>query len=169
MTRNRYVTPFDDPAAFDRRWSRLTEAETHIESRRDPLLFIADHLLTTDRRPGSLAIHLEIGPDHDPMVIVMADGPAYPPVEDCLVVLARAVEAVRESEADSGDFDDGSCPVRRLGLVTHRTGGLATLDVDRRWLEALTIVCNNEQIESLGLLVRLRSGALVRVPYPAAA
>lgn len=89
------TTPFDDPIAFDRRWSRFDPMAPAALADADPLMFLADHLPIADRR-----------------------------------------------------------------------GGVGICDTDRRWALALRAVCDAFSIEPLGVMARLRSGALVRVPLP---
>lgn len=56
--------------------------------------------------------------------------------------------------------------VTGIGIVHHRRGGVGMTDTDRRWALALRAVCDAFSIEPLGVMARLRSGALVRVPLP---
>jgi hypothetical protein len=48
-------------------------------------------------------------------------------------------------------------------------GSPAINDIDRRWMSALGLVSVALGIETIGVLSRTRSGALVRVPESAAA
>lgn len=162
--------PFDDPRSFTRRWSRLTPREFREESHRDPLLFVADHLSILDRRAGAIAIHAEVGHDLPPALILISDGPVAPREEDCLGLLATVVANLQASvEEMEFDIPEGECAVRRLGVVTHRVGTRAVHDIDRRWMRALALLSAALGIEALGVLVRIRSGDLVRVPLTEAA
>ena len=68
-----------------------------------------------------------------------------------------------------GQSSDGDSAVLRIGVVAHRLGSPAINDIDRRWLSALGLVSVALGIETIGVLSRTRSGALVRVPESAAA
>lgn len=172
---------FDDPGAFRRRWSHLSSAQLRAESLRDPLLFAADHLPVEDRREGTVVIVAELDDAAAPVVVVIPDGPPAPEEESCLGVLASVIAqldaAVTEAEPypeddekddDRGWFDEGTA-VRRIGVVAHRLGSPAINDIDRRWMRALGLVSVALGIDTIGVLMRTRSGALVRVPESAAA
>lgn len=181
--------PFDDPGAFRRRWSHLTPAQLRQESLRDPLLFAADHLPPEDRREGSVLIVAELEGAPAPVVIVIPDGPPAPEEEACLGVLAGVIAQLDAAvyEGDSGHYgdysdddrdddddddfhrlDEGSAVVR-IGVVQHRLGSAAVNDIDRRWMRALGLVSVAMGIDTLGVVARTRSGAVVRVPESAAA
>jgi hypothetical protein len=174
---------FDDPGAFRRRWSHLSPAQLRAESLRDPLLFAADHLPVEDRREGAVIIVAEIDDAPAPVVVIIPDGPPAPEEEACLGVLSSVIAqldaAVHEADPyddyddddvyDDRGFRDGESCVLRIGVVAHRLGTSAINDIDRRWMSALGLVSVALGIETIGVLTRTRSGALVRVPDSAAA
>ena len=173
---------FDDPGAFRRRWSHLSPAQLRDEALRDPLLFAADHLPIEDRREGTVIIVAEIDDAPAPVVVVIPDGPPAPEEESCLGVLSTVIAQLDAavSEADPYDDDDNDdygddgyraegSAVRRIGVVAHRLGTPAIHDIDRRWMRALGLVAVALGIDSIGVLARTRSGAVVRVPETAAA
>jgi hypothetical protein len=180
-------TAFDDPGAFRRRWSHLSHDQLRAESLRDPLLFAADHIPVEERCEGTVVIVAELDGSPAPVVVVIPDGPPAPEEEACLGVLASVIAqldaAVSEADpCDHDDYDDdldpfdidgqssdGDSAVRRIGVVAHRLGSPAINDIDRRWMSALGLVSVALGIETIGVLSRTRSGALVRVPEPAAA
>lgn len=172
---------FDDPGAFRRRWSHLSPAQLRAESLRDPLLFAADHLPLEDRHEGTVIVVAEIDDAPAPVVIVIPDGPPAPEEESCLGVLSAVIAqldaAVSEADPYVDDYEDydsdgyreeGSA-VRRIGVVAHRLGSPAINDIDRRWMRALGLVSVALGIDTIGVLTRTRSGAVVRVPESAAA
>lgn len=174
---------FDDPGAFRRRWSHLSPAQLRDAALSDPLLFAADHLPIEDRREGTVIIVAEIDDTPAPVVVVVPDGPPAPEEESCLGVLSTVIAqldaAVGEADPyyddrydddpiDDGFRDDGSA-VRRIGVVAHRLGSPAINDIDRRWMRALGLVSVALGIDTIGVLSRTRSGAVVRVPESAAA
>lgn len=174
---------FDDPGAFRRRWSHLSPTQLRGEALRDPLLFAADHLPIEDRREGTVIIVAEIDDAPAPVVVVIPDGPPAPEEESCLGVLSAVIAqldaAVSEADPyDDAGFDDdyeddgyrdtGSA-VLRIGVVAHRLGSPAINDIDRRWMRALGLVSVALGIDTIGVLTRTRSGAVVRVPESAAA
>lgn len=146
------TTPFDDPIAFDRRWGRLDATARATLADADPLMFLADHLPVADRREGSIAIAVQCGEGPSPLIVI-PDGPANPTDVECATVIGLAYERLGSD-------------VTRIGIVHHRRGGVGITDVDRRWALALRAVCDAFSIEPLGVMARLRSGALVRVPLP---
>ncbi len=146
------TTPFDDPIAFNRRWTRVQPQARSMRAQAEPLLFIADHISICDRREGSVAVALTFD-DGQSTMIVVPDGPPNPSDADCLVLLDTAIE---RSPSD----------VRSLGIVHHRRGTRAIADVDRRWALALTAVTRVFEIEPLGVMARLFTGDLVTVPLP---
>jgi hypothetical protein len=175
--------PFDDPGAFRRRWSHLSPHALRAESLRDPLLFAADHLPVEDRREGAVVIVAEMRDAPAPVVIVIPDGPPAPEEEACLGVLATAIAqldaAANEAYSCADDYcdccddpdfpEEGVSAVRRIGVVPHRLGSPAINDIDRRWMRALGLVSVALGIDTMGVLTRTRSGALVHVPESAAA
>ena len=146
------TTPFDDPIAFDRRWGHLDPAARTALADADPLMFLADHLPVADRREGCIAIAVRCGEGPSPLIVI-PDGPANPTDVECATVIGLAYERL------NGD-------VTSIGIVHHRRGGVGITDVDRRWALALRAVCEAFSIEPLGVMARLRSGAVVRVPLP---
>jgi hypothetical protein len=179
---------FDDPGAFRRRWSHLSHDQLRAESLRDPLLFAADHIPVEERREGTVVIVAELDGAPAPVVVVIPDGPPAPEEEACLGVLASVIAQLDAavSEADPYGYDDyddddrdpfdvdgqssdGDSAVLRIGVVAHRLGSPAINDIDRRWMSALGLVSVALGIETIGVLSRTRSGALVRVPESAAA
>lgn len=171
---------FDDPGAFRRRWSHLSPAQLRDEALRDPLLFAADHLPIEDRREGTVIIVAEIDDAPAPVVVVIPDGPPAPEEESCLGVLSSVIAqldaAIHEADPyyddDDDDYDgyrEGGSAVLRIGVVAHRLGSPAINDIDRRWMSALGLVSVALGIETIGVLTRTRSGAVVRVPESAAA
>ena len=168
---------FDDPGAFRRRWSHLSRAQLRDEALRDPLLFAADHLPLDDRREGTVIVVAEINEAPAPVVIVIPDGPPAPEEEACLGVLSSVIAqldaAVHEADPyddyDDPGLRDGESCVRRIGVVAHRLGSPAINDIDRRWMSALGLVSVALGIDTIGVLTRTRSGALVHVPESAAA
>lgn len=172
---------FDDPGAFRRRWSHLSPAQLRAESLRDPLVFVADHLPVQDRREGTVVIVAEVGDAPAPVVVIIPDGPPAPAEESCLGVLASVIAqldaAVRDADPDADDEEDDDdrrgleegTAVRRIGVVAHRIGSPAISDIDRRWLRALGLVSVALGIDAIGVITRVRSGDLVRVPESAAA
>ena len=143
-------TPFDDLDAFDLRWSDRTRIRELSEA--DPLLFVADHVMSVDRREGTVALH--IATDHGPpTLLVIPDGPPDPRDRDCSVLLSSVVSGIPEA-------------VRALGLVHHRLGGPDVSDLDRRWAEALKAASYAHGFEPIGVIARLYDGSLVRVPVP---
>ena len=176
--------PFDDPGAFRRRWSHLSPDQVHAQSLRDPLLFAADHLPLDDRHEGTVMVVAELRDTPAPIVVVIPDGPAAPAEEDCLGFLARVVARLDDvaAEATGDDVDlyddpwpDGSAEpppttsVLRLGIVIHRLGSPTVSDIDRVWMRALGLICVALGMEVIGVVSRIRSGSLVRVPDSAAA
>ena len=175
---------FDDPGAFRRRWSHLSTAQLRDEALRDPLLYAADHLPVEDRREGSVVIVAEIDDAPAPVVVVIPDGPPAPEEETCLGVLSTVIAqldaAVSEADPyydpdrfdaaydDDGFREEGSA-ILRIGVVAHRLGSPAINDIDRRWMRALGLVSVALGIDTMGVLTRTRSGAVVRVPESAAA
>jgi len=143
-------TPFDDLDAFDRRWSDSSRMRALADA--DPLLFVADHVMSVDRREGTVALHIatEHGP---PTLLVIPDGPPDPRDRDCAVLLSNVVSGTPEA-------------VSALGLVHHRLGGPNVSDLDRRWAEALKAVSCAHGFEPIGVIARLYDGSLVRVPVP---
>lgn len=175
---------FDDPGAFRRRWSHLSPAQLRDESMRDPLLFAADHLPIEDRREGTVIIVAEIDDAPAPVVVVIPDGPPAPEEEACLGVLASVISQLDAAVSDADPYyddrydedgfdDDGyrdePSAVRGIGVVAHRLGSPAINDIDRRWMRALGLVSVALGIDTIGVLTRTRSGAVVRVPESAAA
>lgn len=174
---------FDDPGAFRRRWSHLSIDQLRAESLRDPLLFAADHLSIDDRHEGAVVIVAELKDTPAPVVIVIPDGPPAPEEEACLGLLAGVIaqlDAAISAADEYGDpydaYDDPDrcdgieeSSVLSLGVVIHRLGSPAINDIDRRWMRALGLVSVALGIDTIGVLSRTRSGALVRVPESAAA
>lgn len=146
------TTPFDDHIAFDRRWSHCDPTTKHALAEADPLLFVADHIPSGERREGSVAVALS-SHDGQSALMVVSDAPVQPPDIECLALLSNAIER-------SGGG------VRTLGIVHHRRGGHGITDLDRRWALALTAVCTAFDIRPLGVLARLYTGDIVRVPLP---
>lgn len=146
------TTPFDDPLAFDRNWLKADPQAKESLAKADPLLFVADHISSYDRKEGAVALAVT-SCDGQPTLIVVPDGPNQPSDAQCLTLLGNAIE-----RTPSG--------VRSLGVVHHRRGSSALGDVDQRWALALKAVCTAFDIESLGVMARLYSGELVRVPLP---
>lgn len=141
-------TPFDDYAAFDRRWS--DSDRRHALAEADPLLFVADHIPSRDRRAGSIALCI-LPIDGPSTLALIPDGPLIPSDTDCLMLLSRA--------AAGGNL-------RGLGVVHHRLGGPDVTDVDRRWALALKATSLALDFEPIGILARLHSGELVHVDVP---
>ena len=157
---------YDDPIAFERRWGRLSHAQATELSRRDPLLFVADHVSIDDRGPGSLAVYAEMA-GSSPTIIVIKDGLLEPSADDCLT----AVASIAGKLCDQVGFDIEDAlvmepPLRRLGLVLHRRGMPHVRELDVRWAQALADGCDMLHIEPVGVLVRTEGGALVRIPMP---
>lgn len=146
------TTPFDDHTGFDRRWGHPDRSRMHALADADPLLFAADHISIYDRRVGSVAlcILLQRGPS---AIACIPDGPPDPADTDCLVLIGNAVMRMGEE-------------VRAMGVVHHRVGGTHVTDLDRRWALALKAASMALDFEPIGVLARLYSGALVRVPIP---
>ena len=143
-------TPFDDLDAFDRRWSDRSRMRALADA--DPLLFVADHVMSVDRREGTVALH--IATDHGPpTLLVIPDGPPDPRDRDCAVLLSNVVSGIPDA-------------VSALGLVHHRLGGPDVSDLDRRWAEALKAASYAHGFEPIGVIARLYDGSLVRVPVP---
>jgi len=172
--------PFDDPGAFRRRWSHLGPDELLDQSLLDPLLFAADHLPVAERREGTVVIVAEIDDTPIPVVVVLPDGPPDPAEETCLGVLSGVIAQIDDVmcdgddvDRDDPDFDEfrssEDSAVRRLGVVTHRVGSPTVSDRDLRWMRALGLVSVALGIDTIGVLTRTRSGALVRVPDSTAA
>lgn len=170
---------FDDPGAFRRRWSHLSPGQLREAALRDPLLFAADHLPIEDRREGTVIIVAEIEDAPAPVVVVIPDGPPAPEEESCLGVLSTVIAqldaAVSETDPYEDEYDeyddyrDAESSVLRIGVVAHRLGSPAITDIDRRWMRALGLVSVALGIDTIGVLTRTRSGAVVRVPESAAA
>ena len=116
-----------------------------------------------------------------PVVVVIPDGPRVPAEEDCLGFLSRVVARLDEVAAEASDdgvdpyddpWPDGPAPatsVLRLGVVIHRLGSPTVCDIDRVWMRALGLVCVALGMDIIGVLTRIRSGSIVRVPESAAA
>ena len=145
-------TPFDDPIAFDRNWFKADPQAKDSLAKADPLLFVADHISIHDRKEGAVALSVT-SRDGQSTLIVVPDGPTHPSDAQCLALLGNAIE-----RTPSG--------VRALGIVHHRRGLNAVCDVDQRWALALKAVSTAFDIEVLGVMARLYSGELVRVPLP---
>lgn len=141
---------YDDPHAYHRRWERLDPDAVHRAAERDPLLFVADHVSTADRRAGSVAVHVRTA-GGAPMIILIADGPADPTDDDCVTCLATVVERIGHEAVDE------------LGVVYHRRGRPHIIDLDRRWQQALEDVCHYYDVEPVGVVTRTESGAIVRL------
>jgi hypothetical protein len=126
------TTPFDDPIAFHRRWGHPDVSHLHALATSDPLLFAADHVMSGDRRVGSVAlcVALRQGPTG---LICIPDAPPDPTDTDCLALLGTAIQGVSDPDADHGAHH----AVRALGIVHHRLGRRGASDSDRRWALAL--------------------------------
>lgn len=162
------TTPFDDPTAYDRRWTRRSREHVHRLAQRDPLLFVADHITVRDRAAGLVAVQADLGLDLPPVMILIADGPLEPDDDACLNLLAGVVERIdreyrRGPAVDTDEHEYETC-IHALGLVTHRTGRPVVSDGDRAWARALDAVARWCDFEPVGVLTRTESGALVRVP-----
>jgi len=143
-------TPFDDLDAFDRRWSDRSRIRALADA--DPLLFLADHVLSGDRREGAIALHISLA-DGETVLAIISDGPPNPCDRDCALVLVNASAGMPET-------------VTAMGVVHHRLGGPGVSDLDRRWAEALKAVSCAHGFEPIGVIARLYDGSLVRVPVP---
>jgi hypothetical protein len=159
------MTRYDDPHAYDRRWSRLSRAEVAERSDADPLLFVADHIGTADRDDGVVAVHAEMA-DGSRVMVIVAAGPDAPTADQCRSAVLGIIARLSE---DYGDPDDetGIVPLLSLGLVVHRRGRAHLTPLDRCWASALVAGCAYWDVEPLGVLVRTESGALYRPPLPA--
>lgn len=146
------TTPFDDPIAFDRNWLKADPQAKESLAKADPLLFVADHISSYDRKEGAVALAVT-SRDGQSTLIVVPDAPAQPSDAQCLALLGNAVE-----RTPSG--------VHALGIVHHRRGSRAVSHVDKRWALALKAVSTAFDIEALGVMARLYSGEVVRVPLP---
>ena len=145
-------TPFDDPDRFEQRWGHISPDERHSLADADPLLFVADHMSTHDRRVGSLALcMLPVG--SPPTLAVIPDGPPLPRDEDCLMLLGNVAELMGAN-------------LRGLGVVHHRLGSTEITDVDRRWALALRASSLALGFDAIGVLARLYTGEIVRVGIP---
>jgi len=144
---------YDDPHAYYRRWERLDPEAVHRAAESDPLLFVADHVSTADRRDGSVAVHVRTH-GGAPLLILIADGPVDATDEECVACLATVVERI------------GKESVAELGVVHHRRGRTHLVDLDRRWQRALDDVCRYYDIDGVGVLARTESGAIVRPTVP---
>jgi hypothetical protein len=133
------TTHYDDPHAYHRRWERLDREAVDRAARRDPLLFIADHVPLADRRAGSVAVHVRT-PDGASLLNLIADA---------TVVERSGCEAVDE-----------------IGVVHHRRGRAHVVELDRRWQQALDDVCRYYGADAVGVLARTESGAIVRLSPP---
>lgn len=145
------TTPFDDPVAFDRRWPR-DDAIRNARADADPLLFVADHVMVADRRPGSLAFHASFGSDSPPGLIVIPDAPEELTTEQRYEFL----EMVAENLCATG-------PLEGLGLVHHRMGPASITEIDAEWFRALMTSCGKRGVLCLGVIARTYSGAIVRL------
>jgi len=146
------TTPFDDHAAFNRLWIDSDRQTRDSLIKADPLLFIADHISSYDRKEGSIALAITAR-DGQSTLAVIPDGPPHPSDVQCLALLGTAIE-----RSPGG--------VRTLGIVHHRRGSSAVCDVDRRWALALKAICTAFEIDALGVVARLYAGEIVRVPLP---
>ena len=156
---------FDDPHAYARRWEHKTPEQVSALSQADPLLFLADHIAVTDRRVGTAAFMVDLGPDRPPTMILMHDGPEDPDIDECLTMLVNVVQrADLESGRADVDVEKGETSVRRLGVVAHRTGAPTVQERDRAWAQALDGAARWFDLEPVGVLVRTSKGAIVRVP-----
>lgn len=163
-------TPFDDPRAYRRRWTHLTDEHRRVEAACDPLLFAADHVSIFDRHEGSVVVLAEIDGDPAPAMIVIPGGPPDPAEEECLGLLANVVSNLDQAVSASSIPDSRDMTaVRRLGVVIHRLGGTIVNDIDRRWMRALGLVSVALGIEVMEVVARTRAGTIVRVPESAAA
>ena len=155
------ITPFDDPIAFHRRWGHPDVSHLHALATSDPLLFAADHVMSGDRRVGSVAlcVALRQGPTG---LICIPDAPPDPTDTDCLALLGTAIQGVSDPDADQGTHH----AVRALGIVHHRLGRRGASDSDRRWALALKAMSLAFGIEPIGVMARLYDGSLVRVDVP---
>ena len=145
-------TPFDDHIAFNRRWGNPDSSSWKALADADPLLFVADHISSRDRREGSVALALTRW-DEPSMLIAIPDAPRDPSDRDCLTAIGAAVERT-------------SGRIRDMGIVHHRRGGVGITDVDRRWALALKVVSIAFDFSPIGVMARLHSGGLVRVALP---
>ena len=139
----------------------MSETQLRDAAGRVPLGFVADHLLSGDRRTGSVAVLLDAGPDGPRSIHLVHDAPLDPDVDQCRAILDRVAEravALRRGARRA-----------RLGVVHHRTGDAVVIDLDARWAQALHDVTADAGLGVLGVAARTESGALVRVPLAAAA
>lgn len=150
----RPATPYDDPVAYERRWGRLDEAARHRQAEWDPLVFLADHLPTADRGPGSVTVVLDLGGPGRRLVHPVWGLPADPTPLRCRLVLDPFAAAAAEVREDV---------TPRLGVLHHRPGPVRVTALDRRWAEALADVAAEYALAALGVVARTESGALVRV------
>ncbi len=147
------TTHYDDPHAYHRRWERLDREAVDRAARRDPLLFIADHVPLADRRAGSVAVHVRT-PDGASLLNLIADAPDDPTDDECVACLATVVER------------SGGEAVDEIGVVHHRRGRAHVVELDRRWQQALDDVCRFYGADAVGVLARTESGAIVRLSPP---
>jgi len=147
--------PYDTPAAADRWWDRLTPDERSAAVDADPLRFLADHLLMSDRCEGSLALYGDFGPGTPALPLVLHDAPTDPTVDECGMTVWRFAEALGHLR------DEAGADHVRLGMIHHRTGPSSVTDLDRRWLIALDALAPRLGYEVLGVLARTERGALV--------
>lgn len=152
--------PFVDPAS-EERWSAMSESQMRDAAGRDPIGFVADHLLSRDRRHGSVAVLLDAGPDGPRTIHVVNDAPLDPDPDQCRAILDRVAEQAVSLRRGMRKA--------RLGVVHHRTGDAVVVDLDTRWAQALDDVTSDAGLGVLGVAARTESGALVRVPRAAAA
>jgi|DEB0MinimDraft_3_1074331.scaffolds.fasta_scaffold10401_2 hypothetical protein len=145
------TTPFDDPIAFDERWPR-NDAVRNARADEDPLLFVADHVMLADRRPGSLAIHASFRDETPSALIVIPDAPEECSGDDRRTFLGNVAQVLSLSG-----------PLEGLGLVHHRMGPSSITESDAEWSRILQQTCDQHDLAYIGVIARTYSGAIVRL------
>ena len=159
------MTHFDDSTAYDRRWTRASiEAQREL-SISDPLLFMADHIPTTDRAEGLIAVYAGIGIERSPRMILLREVPEELTFDERLATLSAVVTRLDDVYASPGTDDPG---VIALGLVVHRRGGSVVSPSDAMWMRALHALDEMTGVDPVGVIVRTKEGHLVRVHHDAA-
>lgn len=151
--------PFEDEAAYRRRWSGTDPAAPvppeHLA------VFIADHLPLADRREGALALFTDDAALVPRLLAVVPDAPIDPTDDQC----RRAVAGLAQRLCDEARTSDVSRLIGSgFGVVSHRDGPSSVTDVDRRWRRAADDIAGLFGMHVVDVVVRTRTGAIVTVP-----
>lgn len=143
--------PYDD-GEYESRWLLMSEAELNAAAERDPLLFVADHLPSTQRGDRRIAVLMVAPDDGQKVVATIADWP-----HDWTLDEAR-------STLDTFARTDHVANARMsLGVIVHRRGPATITPTDLMWNDALRDVARTHGLTAIGVLTRTSSGRIVRI------